>query len=631
MNTRMQLLIRNARHAVLVLAAGTLAACGGGDPFSDPGNDAGAGGQQPDTRAADMSLFVSSPDLPSASEAPVTVTALIRDANNNVVVGSPVFFTATSGVLTIPTEEGGTATDAAGRASAELGVGPDRANRDITVTARAGTLEEAITVRVIGTRFQVTGPSDVTLGENIQLTARLLDSANRGIPGQAIEVSSSLGNPLSSDSLTTSESGEVNVSLSASQAGEDTVEFRWAPASGSPTLVQSRTVGISPDQLEFVVPSSGTEVALGTTATITVRRLSDGAPVAGDTLSFSSTRGTLSAFSATTNAAGEASVSLTSSTAGPATITATQGDGASVQRTIEFVATEPATVSLRASSFTLAPEQTSDITALIRDAAGNPVKNATVVFSLNDNTGGSLTSGQGITDSTGRVTVVYRAGATSSAQNGVQIRAYPASNPAVEGVLNLTVARRELFVTIGTDNEIRELPNQAAYEVDFAIVVTDADGVGVANANVDLSAVSLAYRKGFWEQPILTQPWIQVVNATCLSEDVNRDGVYDPAFDENNNGRLDPGNVAAISAAAGGGTLVTDANGIGRAILTYPQDRAQWVRVEISARTGTDGTEFIDSRRLWLPIAASDVNASSASPPGRVSPYGVASVCSDPD
>lgn len=629
MNSRMQTLFRKARHAVLVMAAGVLAACGGGDPFSGPGSD--AGGTQPDNRAVTMTLVVSSPDLPSASDSPVIVTALIRDASNNVVGGAPVVFSATSGVLTVPTEAGVASTDSSGQASVELAVGPDRANRDITVTARSGQLEETITVRVIGTRFQVTGPSDVTLGETIQFTARLLDSANRGIAGQSVEVTSQLGNALSSDSLTTSESGEVNVTLSASQSGTDTVEFRWQPSSGSPALVQSRNVGISQDQLEFVAPGSGTEVALGDAATITVRRLSDGAPVASETLSFSSTRGTLSAFTATTNAAGEASVSLSSTTAGPATITATQADGASVQRTIEFVATDPATVSLRASSFTLAPEQTSDITALIRDAAGNPVKNATVVFSLNDNTGGSLTSGQGITDSTGRVTVVYRAGATSSAQNGVQIRAYPASNPAVEGVINLTVARRELFVTIGTDNEIRELPNQAAYEVDFAIVVTDADGVGVGNANVDLSAVSLAYRKGFWEQPIATQPWVQVINATCLSEDVNRDGVYDPAFDENNNGRLDPGNVAAISAAAGGGTLVTDANGIGRAILTYPQDRAQWVRVEIAARTGTDGTEFIDSRRLWLPIAASDVNASSASPPGRVSPYGVASVCSDPD
>ncbi len=629
MNSRMHSLYRNARHAVLVMVAGVLAACGGGDPFSSPGAD--SGGSQPDSRAATLTLVVSSPDLPSASESPVIVTALIRDTSNNVVGGAPVVFSATSGVLTVPTEAGVASTDASGQASVELGVGPDRSNREIVVTARSGTLEESVTVRVIGTRFQVTGPSDVTLGETIQFTARLLDSANRGIAGQAVEVTSQLGNALSSDSLTTSESGEVNVTLSASQSGTDTVEFRWEPASGSPALVQARTVGISQDQLVFVAPSSGTEVALGDTATITVQRLSDGNPVASEALSFSSTRGTLSAFTATTNAAGEATVSLTSTTAGPATITATQADGASVQRTIEFVATDPATVSLRASSFTLAPEQTSDITALLRDAAGNPVKNATVVFSLNDNTGGSLTSGQGITDSTGRVTVVYRAGATSSAQNGVQIRAYPASNPAVEGVINLTVARRELFVTIGTDNEIRELPNQAAYEVDFAIVVTDADGVGVANANVDLSAVSLAYRKGFWEQPIATQPWVQVINATCLSEDVNRDGVYDPAFDENNNGRLDPGNVAAISAASGGGTLVTDANGIGRAILTYPQDRAQWVRVEISARTGTDGTEFIDTRRLWLPIAASDVNASSASPPGRVSPYGVASVCSDPD
>lgn len=629
MNSRMHSLYRNARHAVLVMVAGILAACGGGDPFSSPGAD--SGGTQPDSRAATMTLVVSSPDLPSASESPVIVTALIRDTSNNVVGGAPVVFSATSGVLTVPTESGVASTDFSGQASAELGVGPDRSNREIVVTARSGDLEESIAVRVIGTRFQVTGPSDVTLGETIQFTARLLDSANRGIAGQAVEVTSQLGNALSSDSLTTSESGEVNVTLSASQSGTDTVEFRWEPASGSPALVQARTVGISQDQLVFVAPSSGTEVALGDTATITVQRLSDGNPVASETLSFSSTRGTLSAFTATTNAAGEASVSLTSTTAGPATITATQADGASVQRTIEFVATDPATVSLRASSFTLAPDQTTDITALLRDAAGNPVKNATMVFSLNDNTGGSLTSGQGITDSTGRVTVVYRAGATSSAQNGVQIRAYPASNPAVEGVINLTVARRELFVTIGTDNEIRELPNQAAYEVDFAIVVTDADGVGVANANVDLSAVSLAYRKGFWEQPIITQPWIQVINATCLSEDVNRDGVYDPAFDENNNGRLDPGNVAAISAASGGGTLVTDANGIGRAILTYPQDRAQWVRVEISARTGTDGTEFIDTRRLWLPIAASDVNASSASPPGRVSPYGVASVCSDPD
>ena len=87
------------------------------------------------------------------------------------------------------------------------------------------------------------------------------------------------------------------------------------------------------------------------------------------------------------------------------------------------MATTPTSIDVQPSVFTLSTTQSSTITAVVRDAAGNLVKNQTVTFTLNDVTGGTLSVGSAITDSQGRAQTVYTASNTTSANEGVQITA----------------------------------------------------------------------------------------------------------------------------------------------------------------------------------------------------------------
>ena len=66
------------------------------------------------------------------------------------------------------------------------------------------------------------------------------------------------------------------------------------------------------------------------------------------------------------------------------------------------MATTPASIDVQPSAFAIATGQSSTLVAVVRDAPGNLVKNQTVVFTLVDVTGGTLSVGSAVTDSQGR-------------------------------------------------------------------------------------------------------------------------------------------------------------------------------------------------------------------------------------
>ena len=192
----------------------------------------------------------------------------------------------------------------------------------------------------------------------------------------------------------------------------------------------------------------------------------------------------------------------------------------------------------------------------------------------------------------------------------------------------LTVANREVFISIGTGNEIFEL-NSAQYRKEYAIQVTDSTGAGVAGVTVQLSILSDFYYKGFWSLP-LTGPWQQTINAGCVDEDFNRNGVLDPMEDTNFSGQIEAGNIATVSVqGVGGGTMTTDQNGFGIVDVIYPQEFARWLDVTLEARTSVQGTEFAEPNSFTLSILADDVTDRNASPPRQTSPFGVGFACDD--
>jgi hypothetical protein len=581
-----------------------------------------------------LTLTTSSPTLPSDNSLSATITAIVRDAQNRLLANVPVNFSSSTGA--IATSGTGT-TNASGQATATLTTPGDPSNRAITVSATAGAVTQTINVDVAGTTLTVAGPPTLALNAVGTYTITLADSAARGITGRAVTVTATNGNTVTPGSVTTDSQGRATVQLTVNGPGAGSIS---ATGLG---LVATQSISVNADSFLITTPAlNGAELALTPSGSplilhpITVRWLRNGVAVQNQQVSFATTRGSLSSATATTDANGDATVSISSQNAGAALLSATAslaGVPVAVSRATEFVALTAASIDVQPGVFTIAPRQSTTITAIVRDAGNNLVKNKTVTFTLADNTGGSLSVGSAITDSQGRAQTVYTAGSGTSAQNGVQITAsvVQSSPPVTPDAVSLTVAQQSLFISLGTGNTIEE-PNPAQYRLPFAVQVTDANGNGVAGVNLTMSVLSIRYLKG--QRAWNGSSWLGYAGGTptgiCPDEDVNRNGVLDvtptSTEDANSSGRLEAGNVALVTPSS----VTTDATGVALIGVVYPQEHAYWLEVTLEARAGVAGTETARATTFLLPGAANDFNREDNAPPGPISPFGV-NVCAAPN
>ncbi|MBT8080423.1 MAG: Ig-like domain-containing protein [Gammaproteobacteria bacterium] len=610
--------MRKLSYLTALLATLLLGACSGGEGFvTDPNVPIGP----PPPAASAITVLSSSPSLPSDTGQTVTISAIVRDANNVAMPDVTVVMSTDSGTLTIVNP----ITDASGVVTATLSGGGDPTNRVITVTADATGIVGTVAVNVIGTTLTISGPAALPQGDAATYTIFLADAAGNGLANQQVDITSENGNTIDQASVTTDVSGQAQIEVAAAVAGDDTLT---ATALGLTAIAE---LTVSDDSFVLTAPAAGTEVVLNTAVDVDLTWSVAGAPQAGETINFSATRGTLSAFSAVTDAAGVATVTIQSTNAGPSVITATNSVGTSTSVEIEFIADQPDNIEAQATPFTIGPNEQSAITAIVRDVNNNLVKNEIVQFDLDDVSGGQLSVANAVTDSQGRAQTFYTASSTTSANNGVVITATVTSDPTIFDSVALTVAQRELFLSIGTGNEIFE-PNSAQYRQEFVVLATDSQGNGVEGVNVQVGVLSDYYRKGFWVFDPLIPAWVAVITSpNCIDEDINnRNGVLDPGEDNNGNGRIEAGNIAAVAAQNGsGGTFVTDSSGLGIVDLIYPQDHGVWVGVTITATTSVQGTEFARSSTFVLPVSGDDVADQNVSPPGNPSPYGTGGSCAD--
>jgi hypothetical protein len=121
------------------LAALALAGCGGGDDSSfgsgSSGGSSSGGGPTPAT----LTVVSSAQSIPSDGSADATITAYVRDANNALLEGVIVTFSATSGGVAPSTAT----TNSSGLATTSLSTAGDSVLRTITVTATVSGLTPA--------------------------------------------------------------------------------------------------------------------------------------------------------------------------------------------------------------------------------------------------------------------------------------------------------------------------------------------------------------------------------------------------------------------------------------------------------------------------------------------------------
>lgn len=588
-----------------------LAGCGGGggganDRIGAGGGSSGGGsGGISTSKAAAITLLASSPTLSSSasdSATGVTLTAIVKDASNNVLAAEPVAFsTADSAGLIVPSPS---ITNAGGQAQATLTTGGDPMNRTITVLASSGSVAATVTVAVVGTTLSITGADSTQFNVPTVYTVQLSDSAQKGIPGQVVSLSTQSANTVASTNVKTDSSGQVKLTFTGRVASSSIT----ATSLG---LTAVKNVVVSTDEFGYTSPIANSENGTSSAVNVTVRWFQNGAAVPdGTRVDFSATRGLLSASSATTSA-GLATIMIQSSESGFSTISASSQalTKPSAVLSIEFVATNPTSIDVQAAPAVIATNQSTEISATVRDAANNLVKNQTVNFSLIDATGGTLSSPSTVTDSQGTAKIRYAATSRSSASRGVEVTGTLRSTGTSDTAF-VTVAARAVSITLGTGAQI-ESKDSSTYALPFTVLVSDSAGNPVPDADFRLSLQPVSFNKGDFSG----------VTATCPNEDVNFDDVNDPSEDADSDGILEPGRVAVLPS-----TIDLDDDGSAQFRVTYPKDRGAFVTVRITGVATVSGTEATAIRTLTLPVAESEVS----NLPG-VSPYGLDASCASPN
>jgi len=641
------------------------ASAGGGTTFDADGNPTnggpGLGAATPET--INIEMFSDAIDLETGGTDLVTITATLIDDQRVPMSATEVQWSASGGVL----QNVSGVTDANGLATAELRMPQDFRNRRIEVEAATGTFSESIAITAYGTALDIQGGErSVVIGNELELNVTLTAGNGEPIINRALLVSTANGNRVAPAAPVTDPNGRVTLRI-GTELGNDTVTIG---ALDDPGLTRTLEVDVSTDQLSFGTADGGTEFGVNRVESVEVSWSSNGQPVANGELRITTSAGQLLGGSVLrTDAAGRIRVPLSSGSAGVAQLRvedARDGDPSGTFD-VEFVATTPALIDVSTTSSRVFVNGVSDITALVRDAGGNPVKGREVVFTSNDLHGGQLSPASAITDADGRVRTGFVAGSNATENLAIEIfatvpGASAASGGALAGSVRLSVVERRLNVTVGAGSGLASIGLDTQYAQNLVVQVADGSGVPLADADVALSIAPISYSKGQlvlvdkdgrprfvpgpdepdWEADHWGMVYGQDYTVTCAAEDVNLNRILDAqrGEDVNGNGLLDPQDPAVLTAVAdaanfatleGNGTLVTDANGTGYFRLTYPKGNAFWSYLRITARVNALGTEGQDSLDLSLPVLVEDLTQIALSPPNQFSPYGQTLDCSQSD
>lgn len=174
-------------RAMLVVAAGlVLAACGGSNDTCYAGPGSTACSTSTSSTTADLVLVLSKSTIANTGSDSVLITTTALDAARNTVAAAKVAVSADSdAIVSTPTSE----TGADGQIQSTLTIGPNRANRVITVTVTSGTVTKTATVQVFGAKLTGTlVPAVIEPGKAGNVQYRLVDQAGNPMVDQDIQV-----------------------------------------------------------------------------------------------------------------------------------------------------------------------------------------------------------------------------------------------------------------------------------------------------------------------------------------------------------------------------------------------------------------------------------------------------------
>ncbi len=561
-----------------MLFAALMTACGGGG--GSPGVTPGAP-VTPVSQVADFAVLLDKSTLSNAGTATAKLTVIAVDANNNVVAGAPVSVSTDAGSIFTP---GSSVTNAQGQFTGQIGIGPDKSDREITATVTVNGKSKTTAIKVIGSKITMQAtPSAPTPGQTATLTATVLDSGGNPVVGIPVKLGGTVPG-LQNQTVTTDFNGVATAAFAAPTApGVYTIS-----ASGSGVTASDYQLQVFSSSVPVANIPAGAVPSLSASPNV----LAVNAP--GSTSSKSTLRFLF--LDAANNPIQNVRVRFADATTGLAAV------GASI-----------------ANAGTLYTDASGTVTTQYTAGQNTSPTNGVTVkacYSANDLPGTGCPAGAAFV--TASMTVAGQALAISIGDDNVL---EPSSGTYI----------KRFAVTVA-DSAGRAVPNAS---VDISVDLTHY-GKGNFNAPYmsgtttvsDLSVVPLDLNAAY--PSATTVPSVKGERVWCANEDHNRNGSVDPlenlnqSRDANGAETLEPRKSDLLVSYDGATT--TNANGLLIIKVQYSQRFGTWLAYRVRVTANVAGSQGMAERLFITDVLAIDVPNGSF----LEAPYGFGS-CSMPN
>jgi adhesin/invasin len=449
-----------------------------------------------DSRSAQVvALSVDRTDMIADGVDAVTYTSVVTDQYGNRVEGAIVSWKSGRGDLAAETST----TDASGQAMmamttmrhgfvitlAEVNSGPGTGEVSIDVFARGDLLTAHLEADAISVdKTSVIG--DRT--DKATYSAVVTDANGATLSGVTVTWSTDLGT-LEAASTDSDINGIATVTLTSDLLGTARVTGRVSatPPANAPEVTFVADAGSARIEVGAITADRTTAIASGADPVSYIATVTDatGNVLAGQTVNWTTDSGTLAAPSSTTNAAGQATVSLTNTVMGVAQVTGQVGAGAPVNAPgVTFTADSSA-----ARIFQITKDKTdlvasgideATITVTIADASGNVMEGVPVQWTKTPLSVGDLSDTSSVTDSAGQA--VTRVSSTKAGASYISARLDSGSD-RTPGLITFTAdSSTARLASVAVDKTA--MINDGVDAVTYTATVQDARGNAIVGATV---------------------------------------------------------------------------------------------------------------------------------------------------
>jgi hypothetical protein len=546
---------------------------------------------------------------------------LVKDDNNNPLMGEKIRFTSTGGVI-----RAGATTDEWGLASTVLR--SERVNKIVVVTA---TLEKTgataqQSVAFDGVNIVISPAKRVLMTHNADpVLFELRDGSNNPISGDSMEVVAKGsahgldGSEKDSLLIVTDTKGQYRTSINSDKFSKIIIVARALGTKSEDTVTYTNNV-LSLSSSKSSILGNGTD-----SSTITVSLMNgDNVEISGAEVKWTTTFGTFTSKPfTTTDGSGRARIVLRSSSGSGLAVVNVEAkkDGdliASGNITIPVMALKVARLSIKVSPDNI-PVKVGEtrLTATAYDSAGNYMTGVLVGFRMVKGAGGGDEVISPPVDYTkaGVAEATFKAGGVISLYRGVKLAAVAldikgtdTSVIASSDTVGLTVSGPPHRISVGVNIIKGENPNDGTFALPTAAVVTDVNGNLVADGtpvNFSTTPIGAYYTNISWKT--LIDPPYYILTDTLWH--------FLPWTDYNNNGKLDPDESpsgldstrpARGEDEDGNGIIVTgeqfedwNGNGVWDSVNAEPS-------VQVPKNDTSGKTYFVDFNRDGVQEAAED-------------------------